>query len=129
MTLHHDVEYNHSEYVSYQNGSHFIMSLRKVYKENSYTKMGDSIVICTNFNGSLKSSTNSNHHTREISTILTMAGSIVSITVLLCFLITRVLFSELRTLFWKEPKQFVVLTAPLPVDDPFVWEDKNANCV
>ena len=88
------MHYNSSEYVMYQNKTVLVLSVRKMIKQGDYSKLNHTVYVCNN-------NTSSNRNKMDISTLITYVCSTISLISLLFFLITNLLFRELRSLHFK----------------------------
>ena len=84
------MRYNSSEYVMYQNKTVLVLSL----KHGDYSKIKHKVYVCNN-------TFSPNRNKMDISTLITYVCSTISLISLLFFLITNLLFRELRSLHFK----------------------------
>lgn len=95
--------YNETEYVVFDNGSIFLFSPRIMLPNSSYVVRKNGAVLCKNTSLDVYHTPSKNvksiQNTKSYSdsSVLTLVGSLLSITCLICFIITRALFKELRT--------------------------------
>ena len=95
--------YNETEYVVFDNGSIFLFSRRTMLPNSSYIVTSNGAVLCKNTSSDVYNTSSTNvksiQNTKSYSgsSILTLVGSLISIACLICFIITRALFKELRT--------------------------------